>query len=77
MDIDLGSYYTVVLDLSHAGTETWPRPNTITMQYRQTAERMDVKLIEHLLNECTSEAKTFLEKVTAESAFQEHITMTK
>ena len=73
MDIDLGSYSTVVLDLSHAGTETWPRPNTITMQYRQNAERMDVKLIKHLLNECTSEAKTFLEKVTAESAFQEHM----
>jgi|AntAceMinimDraft_5_1070358.scaffolds.fasta_scaffold27425_1 hypothetical protein len=65
-DFDANKTYIICFDLDHTGSETWPRHRSLIMQHHLDPVRMDFEL---LLKECT-EAKSFPEKVAAESAFQ-------
>jgi len=59
--------YMVHIKLDHAGTETWPAI-TYTLRYWEEPAVMEFQLLD---SEC-DRAKTFREKVAAESALQEY-----
>lgn len=66
-EFDAKYSYVVCFDLEHTGSETWPRHLSFISQHTMDGDRMDFEV---LLKECT-DAKSFPEKLVAESAFQE------
>jgi len=62
--------FTMSIELNHAGTETWPRYATMSMNFRDPM-KMDEALLAQLLQVCIL-ANTFQEKLAAESAVEAH-----
>jgi hypothetical protein len=69
--LDTTEAFTVSFELDHAGTGAWPRPYTLTSKFRHGAAEMDTEIMGLLLKNCIR-AKTFQQKVAAETAFQKH-----